>query len=195
MKTQRSAFTLIELCIALALMGILFVKLTLVLNEASKTHRKETTAMALEDQAQVVLDRISYAVIGSDPDTLLPDPEAPFFTDDIEYRLSLGVEDGQVVWGDLERIGLEEASPSRLYWMKSPGGPDEQVVVWCRTVAEFFADEIENGDDDNDNGLADETGLSFVIDREKVTIRLSLERDTNDGPIRYTRETSVTCRN
>jgi prepilin-type N-terminal cleavage/methylation domain-containing protein len=193
-RDENRGFTIVELCIAITLMAILFIKLTMIINEASKTHRRETLSMALEDQALLVLDRISYAVIGSDPDTLFPDPEAPFFTDRLEYQVSLGVEDGQVVWSDPEVIGLDD-NPSLLYWGRNEGTPGEQVVVWCRTVAEFFANEVPNGDDDNANGLTDETGLSFVLEGTSVTIRLTLERMTKEGPIRHTKETVVTCRN
>ena len=194
-RFRSRGFTLVEICIAMALMTVLFVKLTLIVNEASSTHRRETLSMALEDQAQLVLDRISYAVIGSDPTTLLPDPAAPFFTDSIRYQISLGVEDGEVVWGDPEMIGLEADNPQELFWSRDVGSPEERLVVWCRTVAEYFANEVENGDDDNANGLTDESGLSFVLDGESVTIRLTLERVTKEGPIRHTKETVVTCRN
>lgn len=190
----RSGFTVVEICIALALMSILFIKLTLILSEASKTHRRETLSMALEDQAQIVLDRIAYAVIGSDPDMLFPDNSAPFFQSRIEYRISLGVEDGEVVWSELEEIGLDD-NPQLLFWARNEGSPQEQVVIWCRTVAEYFASEVGNGNDDNANGLADESGLCFVLEGRSVRIRLTLERNSEGRAIRHTKETVVTCRN
>jgi len=177
---RQSGFTLIELMIALVLMTVLFVKLTMVVDQASKAHQRETLAMALEDQAILVLDRVSFAIIGSDADTLIPGPEAPFFTPEIEYQISLGVEDGEVVWSDPETIGLDADDPALLYWGKNKDALDERVVVWCRTVAEFMKDEILNGTDDNLNGITDETGLSFVVNGDSVTIRLTLER-SNKG--------------
>lgn len=195
-RERRSGFTIIELLIALALLTILFVKLTMVINEASKTHRRESLVMALEDQAILVLDRISFAIIGSDAETLIPEPEAPFFTPEIEYQVSLGVEDGEVVWSDPEIIGLDETDPALLYWGKNKDALDERVVVWCRTVAELMKDELLNGVDDNGNQITDETGLSFVVDGDSVTIRLTLERLGKEGePIRVSKETTVTCRN
>jgi prepilin-type N-terminal cleavage/methylation domain-containing protein len=193
---RQSGFTLIELMIALSLLTILVVKLTMVVDQASKTHQRESLAMALEDQAILVLDRVSFAIIGSDADTLLPEPEAPFFTPEIEYQVSLGVEDGEVVWSDPETIGLDADDPALLYWGKNKDALDERVVVWCRTVAEFMKDEILNGADDNLNGITDETGLSFVVDGDSVTIRLTLERMNKEGgPVRISKETTVTCRN
>lgn len=195
-RDRQSGFTLIELMIALALLTILVVKLTMVVDQASKTHRRESLAMALEDQASLVLDRVSFAIIGSDADTLIPEPEAPFFTPEIEYQVSLGVEDGEVVWSDPETIGLDADDPALLYWGKNKDALDERVVVWCRTVAEFMKDEILNGVDDNLNGITDETGLSFVVDGDSVTIRLTLERLNKEGdPVRISKETTVTCRN
>ena len=193
---RQSGFTLIELMIAFSLLTILVVKLTMVVDQASKTHQRESLAMALEDQAILVLDRVSFAIIGSDADTLLPEPEAPFFTPEIEYQVSLGVEDGEVVWSDPETIGLDADDPALLYWGKNKDALDERVVVWCRTVAEFMKDEILNGADDNLNGITDETGLSFVVDGDSVTIRLTLERlNKEGGPARISKETTVTCRN
>lgn len=193
-RSRQQGFTLIELTIALTLLALLIIKLTMVLREASEGHHRGSVSLALEDQAQIVLDRIAYAVIGSDPDTLLPDPSAPFFTDEITYQVSLGVQDGEVVWSDLETIGLND--PSLLYWAENKGEAQEKLVVWSRHVAELFADEVDNGFDDNGNLLADETGLSFVVDGDSVTIRLTLERQQEEGePVRVTKETVVTCRN
>jgi len=195
-REQRTGFTLIELTIALVLLTVLFIKLTMVIDEASKTQQRDSLIMVLEDQSIQVLDRVSFAIIGSDADTLIPGPEAPFYTPEIEYQVSLGVEDGEVVWSDPETIGLDADDPALLYWGKNKDALDERVVVWCRTVAEFMKDEILNGADDNSNGITDETGLSFVIDGDSVTIRLTLERSRKEGgAIRVSRETTVTCRN
>jgi len=190
----KRGFTLVELCIAMALMVVLFVKLTMILNQATTTHRRQSAQMALEDQAQVVLDRIVFAIVGSDPASLLPDPSAPFFKNRIQFQCSLGVEDGKVVWSDPEVIGVE-SDPSLLYWAENEGTPAERIVVWCRSVAALYASELPNGADDNANGLTDETGLSFVLEGETITVRLTLERETKEGKISYTTEACVACRN
>jgi hypothetical protein len=76
------------------------------------------------------------------------------------------------------------------------GEAEERVVAWANTVSEMLQDELMNGVDDNDNDLADELGLSFVLDARSVTIRLSLERAADDGKkVQVTKETTVTCRN
>ena len=195
-RRPRSGFTLVEAIIALALIGLVVTKLTLVMGDAQKAHTEETTAMALEDQAMELIDKIAYAIVGSSAESL--DPEnmmAPFFSPRMRYMISLGVEDGKPVWSEPEEIGLAEES-GEIYWGQNVGAENERKVVWANTVSQLLEDELANGEDDNGNELADELGLSFVLDGASVTIRLTLERvDEDDKRIQVTRWTSVTCRN
>ncbi|MEQ1891440.1 MAG: prepilin-type N-terminal cleavage/methylation domain-containing protein [Planctomycetota bacterium] len=192
----RSGFTLVEAVIALALIGLVVTKLTLVMGDAQKAHSEETMAMALEDQAMELIDKIAYAIVGSSAASLDPEnPVAPFSSPFMRYMISLGVEDGKAVWSEPEEIGLSEGS-GELYWGQNIGAENERRVVWANTVSELLEDELANGADDNGNELADELGLAFVLDGASVTIRLTLERIDGDGKrIQVTRWTSVTCRN
>jgi len=191
----RAGFTLLEAMIAMTLIGLVLTKLTLVMDEARRAHEQESLAMALEDQAMELVDRISYAIVGAARDKLTPDNAAPLSMDELRYQVSLGVEDGKPVWSDPEMIRLEE-NTGQLKWGQNVGEVNERVVVWADTVSQMLEDELMNGVDDNGNQLADELGLAFVVDARSVTIRLTLER-TGDGgkKIQVTRETTVTCRN
>jgi type II secretory pathway pseudopilin PulG len=192
---RRGGFTVVETVIVLALIGLVLTKLTLVVDEARRAHMGESVAMALDDQALELLDRISFALVGSVAEALDPVPIAPFHSATINYQVSLGVEDGEPVWSDPEVIGLSEDS-GHVYWGQNVGKVNERIVVWANTVSEMLEDELLNGVDDNGNDLADELGLAFVLDGRSVTIRLSLERTRNgDEKIQVTRETTVTCRN
>lgn len=142
-----------------------------------------------------LMDKIAYALVGSSADNLDPLPIAPFPTATIHFQVSLGVEDGAPVWSDPEVIGLSEDT-GQVFWGQNVGEVNERVVVWANTVSEMLEDELLNGLDDNQNDLADELGLAFVLEERAVTIRLSLERLRDDGKkIQVTRETTVTCRN
>ena len=194
-RTHRNGFTLIELAFAVALMAIVVVKLTIVVKQAREIHGRETEAMALEDQAYQVLDRIVYAIIGADAGTLDPTANFPFFANGLEYKISLGVEGGETIWSDVEFIGLG-ADRSQLRWGQAMGKAEEKIVVWCNTVSELIEDEIANGIDDNGNEMKDETGLTFTVVGDTVTIILTLERPGENGePVQRTVETVVTCRN
>lgn len=192
---RRAGFTLLEVMISMALIGLVLTKLTMVMDEARRAHQEESLSMALEDQAMELIDRISYAIVGSARERLTPANEAPFPMAELRYQVSLGVEDGQPVWSDPEKIGLAEET-GQIYWGQNVGEVNERLVVWANTVSEMLEDELMNGVDDNGNQLADELGLAFVLDDRSVTIRLSLERAGENGKtIQVTRETTVTCRN
>lgn len=191
----RAGFTLLEMMLVIGLLAIVLVKLTMVMEGASSSQRRETAAMALEDNARRVLDRIGYALMGAIRDQLLPDNEIPLDHDGLTYFVSLGVQDGKLVVGDPERIGLS-ADQTQVVWSKNPATPAERRVAWCNSVRALLEEELGNGLDDNTNGLTDEKGLSFAIDGDTITIRLTLEQPTKDGTfLTRTVETTVTCRN
>lgn len=192
---KRAGFTLIEAVIALALIGLVVTKLTLVMEEARRAHQEESVALALQDQAMILLDRIAYAIVGSSHARLDPQQLAPFSSATIQYQVSLGVEDGAPVWGDPEVIGLMEDT-GQVYWGQNVGAAEERIVVWANTVSQMLQDELLNGLDDNQNDLADELGLAFVVDEKSVVIRLTLESTREGGKKQQvTQETTVTCRN
>ena len=189
----RAGFTLIEALFAMALVALVVVKITLVLDSASDANSQESSAMTLEDNARRVLDKVAYAVMSADREGLFPDPESPNFSTEIEFQVRLGVEDGEVVFSQPEWIGKEG---THVRWKQNPDLPEELKVSWCNTVRPFLAGEVDNGADDNGNGLSDEDGLSFTLEGNAVTIRLCLERVRKDGTaITQTVETLVTVRN
>lgn len=193
--TRTSGFSLVEAMIAIVLLGIVVTKLTIVIDQARDSYGQESARMAIEDRALYVLDQVAYAVMGSDRDSLLPDPSLPTFTSRLQYQVSMGVEDGEVVLGDPEVIALTDEGNS-LYWAQNEGQANERLVTWANNVSQLLEEELLNGADDNGNGLLDESGLNFVIDRDSVTIRLTLAGEDSSGkPIRHTVQTTVTCRN
>jgi hypothetical protein len=194
-RAERSGFTVLETVIAMALIGLVLTKLTLVMDEARRAHQEESISMQLDDQAMELVDKIAYAIVGSSRDSIDPAPGAPFHGAAIRFQVSLGVEDGMVVWSDPEKIALQEDTGA-VYWSQNEGELNERRVVWANTVSEMLEDELMNGVDDNGNQLADELGLAFVLDEKSVTIRLTLERRLKDEKsIQVTKETTVTCRN
>ena len=185
-----------ELIIAMALFAIVSVKAVMVMNSANEAYEDDTNAMSLEDQARRTLDQISYAIMGADRDTLFPDPSSPIFTTELQYFLNLGVDaDGEIIFDDPEKISLS-ADETQVIWRKNPDAPDERRVAWCNIVRPFLEGELFNAVDDNGNGIIDEKGLSFVVRKDAVTVRLCLERLTSGGETTTQAvETVVTIRN
>ena len=192
---RNRGFTLLEVVLGSCLLGILVFKASVAISTATKFTAEGTSALVLEDQARRSLDRIAYAIMGSDRDTLIPVTQAPLYSEQLDYRVSLGIQNGQVVWDDPERIGLG-VQENQLTWFENPQTFNERRIVWSNLVRPFLEGEIPNGVDDNGNGLIDEKGLSFVIFKNMVTIRLTLGRQVAGGRwIDETVETKVTVRN
>lgn len=193
---RRAGLTLMELLLAMTLLAIIAFKGFSIMSSATRANTEDTAEVVLEEQAQIVLERIARAVMGSDRESLAPASEAPLSTDEMKFQVHLGVQDGEVVWSDPEQIGLDDAELNDLFWTRNPDEMTAQRVVWTKLVSPFLEGEVPNGMDDNGNGLIDEKGLSFVVDRNAVTIRLTLERLREDGQTMTTSvETTVTCRN
>jgi prepilin-type N-terminal cleavage/methylation domain-containing protein len=191
---NRAGFTLIELVVAIALFALVSVNVTVVVRMSSRTQAENMGASVLDDQAQRAMDQIAFAIMGASRDKLFPADETPSETSRLRYEVNLGVEDGEVVWSDPQLIEL--SGDTTLAWRERPEADDERRVVWCNVVRPFLEGEAINGIDDNSNGLIDERGLSFVLEGDTVTIRLTLERQGPDGePMTRTLTSIVTCRN
>jgi len=192
-RSARAGFTIIEVSIALVLLAIVSIKVAMLLDMAADAESADSADLALADQAGRTLDQIAFAVMGANRETLFPDPESPTYSERVDYEVSLGVQDGEVVWGDPERI---DGSNEQVLWVENPGAAEERRVVWCNVVRPFLEGEELNGVDDNGNGLVDEKGLNFTLQGNMVRIRLSLERIKSSGEvITQSIETRVTLRN
>lgn len=193
---KNAGFSTLEVVLAASLLVIVGYRAAAVFHAASKETGSDTSQVVLENKAHALLERIATAVMGSSRDSLDPDSEAPLANDRMRYQIYLGIEGGDVVWSEPEEIGLEEQNRSRLYYSRNPGADDEARVAWTNLVRPFLEGELPNGMDDNGNGLIDERGLNFDVDRNAVTIRLTLERTDSQGEsMTHTVQTTVTCRN
>jgi hypothetical protein len=195
-SSSRAGWTLIEVLLAATFTVGLVTKAAFVMNSAIMLAGDETASMHYEDQARRVMDRIALAVMGSDRDSLVPQIEE-LHTNRIRYSFSLGLEDGEVVWSAPEEIAfLGGAETSAVEWRENPGAAEERRVVWTSLVSPLLEGEEVNGADDNGNGLIDEDGLSFVLEGNRIVIRMTLRRPEVDGRVvAESVEHIVTCRN
>jgi type II secretory pathway pseudopilin PulG len=193
-RSRETGWTLIELVIAAALALGVAAKAAFVTRTALDFANDESASMHTEDQARAVLDRIALAVMGSDRESLLPQIEE-LHSDHIRYSFSLGVEEGAVVWSAPEEIRLLDERGA-VEWRENPEAAGERRAIWTTLVSPLLEGELPNGADDNGNGLIDEDGLSFVLEGDRVVIRLSLGRAEGGGRgVQETVEAVVCCRN
>jgi prepilin-type N-terminal cleavage/methylation domain-containing protein len=196
-RARRAGFTLIEMAVAVALLVVVVGNVYMVLADSSKAMNRKSVAVDTEVQARRALDRIALAVIGASRASLWTTLEAPNHSSELNLVTNLGVQDGEPVWSDPQRIELVEGPTNEVTWLENPSQADEKRVVWARNVASFAEGEIPgNGIDDNANGLEDEKGLSFDVDGDSVTIHLTIEKHGPEGQTATRRlSTLVTCRN
>lgn len=192
---RRAGFTVIEVMIGLTILALLATNMTIVMNTSSSVYEAGVLRGAIENQASLTMDRIALALMSSAGEGLEPLAEAPYATSILDYDVSLGSLDGQMVWGDPERIELQPMN-GQIVWTQRPDEPDSRSLVWSRWATDYLEGETFNGLDDNDNELQDEGGLSFSMEGNKVLIHLTLERMDDQGET-YTKTltTRVTCRN
>jgi len=190
----RAGFTLIEVVVAATLTGLIIANLYMVFGDSSKAIRAKTIEFDTEVEARRVLDRIAMSVIGAELSSLDVKSEAPLSGNSINYHVSNGFSENQVALSPVRRIAHDGAT--QISWAESPGSLSERKAVWTSHAARYLDGEIENGVDDNGNGLIDESGLSFDVEGQMVVIRLTIRRQAPDGTLtKKTLETRVTCRN
>ena len=177
---HRSGFTLLEILIVVALLGVVAFKVMSILRVSNAYVARETSSLAIEDHARIVMDRICESLVASDRESLVPIID-PNDSSSITFQTSLGWEEGEIVWGAPIRIGLDPDDRSKLVWYEAPDTPDEMSVVWSKSVRDLLEGEALNGIDDNDNDLVDESGLSFLVESNLITVRLSLGTVVEDG--------------
>jgi prepilin-type N-terminal cleavage/methylation domain-containing protein len=192
----RAGMTLLEMLIAMAVVGLVLGNVTMMVGSSSDVYEKESSKANLEDQLTQTLDRIVLALAGAGEGSLQPGTQSPSFHDSLEFRTSLGVQDGVVVHGDSERIELVVEDDGRVVWRERPEEISGRSVTWTRWVRDFLEGEVSNGVDDNGNGLVDESGLVFVIRGSEVEVMLTLQRAGASGESStYSRTAIVHCRN
>jgi len=179
LHTARAGWTLIELAIASVLVTAVMGKAALLVRASLDLAGDESASMHYEDQARAVIDRIALAVMGAEREKLKPQIQE-LHSNSVRYTFSLGVEDGKVVWSDEEEIRLGD-SHDDVEWRENPDAAAERKVIWTNLVSPLLEGEIANGVDDNGNGLIDEDGLSFVLEGDRVVIRLTLRRPEVGG--------------
>jgi hypothetical protein len=180
-RTTRAGFTVLEVAIAIGILTIIAINMSMLLNATAKGHGASREQEILESHARQTLDRIVLALQSAARDSVIPAAEPPLYSSAVDYEANLGVQDGRIVFGPPERIGLELAT-GEVLWFRDANTPAERRVVWGRYVNPTMQGEVPaNGLDDNGNGIIDELGLSFTVDGDTVLVRMTLARANAAG--------------
>ncbi|MBM3976392.1 MAG: prepilin-type N-terminal cleavage/methylation domain-containing protein [Planctomycetes bacterium] len=196
-RRTRSGFTLVEMLIALTVLALVVVNITSLVRTAGKAFDSDAASARLEEMAARTMDRVVIALAGASRNSLTPANAMPLSNPEINFRSSLGMEDGVMMLGTPERIELEPAT-GIVRWTRDPGTSEQKTVAWGDLVRALHDGEVDlNLWDDNDNGLVDEAGLAFaLVGEEGVRVQLSLERTSESGKqVLFALESMVNCRN
>jgi len=200
--------TLIELMIAMTLLGVISGSIILVTESSSTAFSTVASASELEGQAHRALQRIKDEIRGSISTLVNPKLASPFSSEQITFQRATGYVDGAPVPDLPEQILLEYMPGEVNDGIDNDGNGlvDEGQVVWVRTdgtrvvlvkyVSEYLEGEVFNLVDDNGNGLDNERGFCLDFDGNTVNVRLTLERRNDQGRrMTSTVESAISFRN
>lgn len=124
---RRTGSTLLELAVAAGLLTMVLGAIALVGSASDKAYRTGTTASQLEAQASLTMERIVAELRMAGRATISPDPAPGVGSERIDYLRAESFALGAVQWSPLRRLAFE-----------------------------YEVGELDNGLDDNGNGLVDE---------------------------------------
>ena len=129
-RSPGSGFTLIEVLISAALFSLVAGAIAMVSLRSHSAVVSTTLENTTDNDCRRALDRVATELATSGLTVLNPTPSAPFGSDTLTFRQSTGVNAGAITWGPQVRLAFEY----------EPG-------------------EIDDGTDNNGNGLIDEGQL------------------------------------
>jgi type II secretory pathway pseudopilin PulG len=132
-RAARAGFTLLELTIAGLLITLLLSSAILAAKGGYGAFRATQDSSDVETRLRRALDRAALELLGVGAAELQPNPVGDFGTDVVLYRRAVGLNGTAVVWGDQNRLALE-----------------------------LEQGELDNGIDDDGDGLVDERRLIFT---------------------------------
>jgi hypothetical protein len=156
----RAGFTLVEAAIAAALSVLVMSSAILAARGGMGAFRATQDASDAEARVRRALDRVVFELLSVGEEELLPDPTTDFGASDMLFRKAVGLAGTDVVWGVQHRLALE-----------------------------YEASEVDDGVDNDENGLVDDGVLVLTRDvggdeRRVVLchgVREMLEGEVADG--------------
>jgi prepilin-type N-terminal cleavage/methylation domain-containing protein len=219
-SARRSGFSMIELILAVGILGVIFGLAGLVASASSGAFGEATTSSELDTQAKLTLDRIALELQVASTGTFDPELDAGVTnTSNLTFQQLVGIDDvtGEPRFGGPELdevmtltllIGAGEVADGtdndgdglvdewQLVLTRNVGSANEVATTLCGNVRSLLEGEVAGGGDENGNGLADEAGFDIERNGEVLTLRLSVEKRNSRGQVIVrTAETAIRLRN
>jgi len=209
----RAGFTLIELVIATALMGLVLGAVGLVQMRSREASRVALAEEQAESLCRRTLDRVAEQLEGVGHSLLFPDPATDFGVSTITFQHPIGVSAAGVVSWDSQSSFALQLAPGEtdngldddgdglidercLVLTQGIGTAQQASTVICTGIPELATGETANGLDDDGNGVIDEAGFNIRKVGDLLTIRLTIEVPYGEGRIAISSlKTSVVLHN
>lgn len=208
-RRARAGFSLLEVLIAMTIMGTTLFSIALAMDKASGSFDEGQVDRDLDSKIHRTLDFVTNELVDSGTGTFQESLLAPTGSDTLSFRRSQGFAGGAMQWGPFLRLTLEleqnelddgvDNNGNGLVdervavWLENPGQANERRRVLTRWVAELAEGETFDNTDENGNGLVDEPGLSFELGDGVLDVRLTLQRIGHEGRM-VTRSGEVSLR-
>lgn len=134
-RAGTAGFTLVELVAAAALLALVLGSVALVADSSDRMFRLETVTSHLESRIAIVTEQVFEELRIAGADTIAPALVPGVGVSSIEYVQAVDVAGGQAVWTPLRRLAFE-----------------------------YESGELDDGLDNNGNGLVDEGRLVLTED-------------------------------
>lgn len=134
-RRRAAGFTLIELMIAMSIFAVIVGGVLMMGRASDRAYRTGAVVASTEFQASRAMEQIVADVQGAQLESLSPDPLAGLGASAVDYVVATGLQNGELVLTPLRRLRFE-----------------------------YEAGELDNGLDDNGNGLVDEGMVVLVHD-------------------------------
>ncbi|MFN0249129.1 MAG: type II secretion system protein [Kofleriaceae bacterium] len=132
---RRAGFTLVEVSLSIVILGSILGTIAMVQGRGESAAKVSTAQTEANLKAARLLDRLVRDLQPFGGDGATPSQSTNLGTDTLTYQLSTGVVGGVVQWGTPRRLDLQ-----------------------------LDAGELDNGVDDDGDGLVDERALLLTID-------------------------------
>lgn len=137
---RRRGFTLTEILVTVSLLGSFLGSLLLVVGAGARAARTGMARQSADGQARRTLDRIARELVSSGAGTLSPDPVQPWGSSSLLFQRIESYTGGAIAWSVPVQLALQ-----------------------------LETGELDDGQDNNGNGLVDERQIVYTIDPDGLT--------------------------
>ena len=203
-SSNAAGFTLLEAMIGIVILTLILANVHLVSKSGATVARSGALRSSLENELELTLDRITFALMAADEAEIEGPAPAPMPSSFVRFASVIGRDAGgnvlmspteQIAWaahidepGGAGGKGVPGAGSGafmeggRVTWTENADLAETRNITWSNSVPLAYLGEVGgNAEDDNGNDLLDENGLAFARDGSQVQVFLTVERIDDRG--------------